>query len=310
MAKTFVAINDPVHRLLRELTGRLPLQLDRFIGTKPLLQYQFRAEDLPESYYSLARFHTLEGMSSSLAVQGRWRVKAEERSRLPEQVNYFDLTRLDRRCCRDLRLKLRRQGPGMLSADSLTFGTGALRARNDDPAERVHQYLWSAHGRLQTRHETIHATIRALHLNSMPLWNRNGKESFDSTNVIYGDAYGELEQLWERRADTAFLEHVAHSLQAMCRKTELAAFLPPLNLAGVIKLHLKSQAIWRTPPASARALLRRLDYILSHTIVDNCPQTVFRRPEPELRSAPRVPASPPLRWESDRSGYDGWLSGN
>ena len=56
-----------------------------------------------------------------------------------------------------------------------------------------------------SRHETVYARIGALHWNSLPLIHGKQKESFDSTNVIYGDAYGELEQLWERRADTAFL---------------------------------------------------------------------------------------------------------
>lgn len=308
MAKTFVALNDPVHELLRNTTRVLPLEASQVDGV-PVIQYRFGVWDLPEAYYSLAKFHALEGMAFEPAISERWRVKAEEKASLPEQVNYFDIVRLDRRCCRDLRYKVHKLGPGMLAAELLSFGTGMLRARNDDPAERVHQYVWRTHGRLCSRHEVAYATIRALHFNSMPLWSRD-KEAFDSTNVIYGDAFGELEQLWERRADTQFLEQVARSLQPMRRDAQIGACLhPPLNVSEVMRLHRRCQSLWRTPPTSARALLRRLDYILCNTAIDDYPETVFRELAPGLKTAVDAEDSSNAVWDGDDSGYDGWLSG-
>jgi len=172
-----------------------------------------------------------------------------------------------------------------------------------------HHQLWSQYGRLQTRHEMVYARIRALHCNSLPLLYATQKESFDSTNVIYGDVFGELEQLWERRADTVFLDLAAQALQRMRRQAEIGAFLhPPLNLGAVMKMHLRCQGTWRSPPASGRALMRRVEYILENTIVDESPTTIFRKSEPEPESEPHTRAGG--SWRADLSGYDGWLAGN
>jgi hypothetical protein len=263
---------------------------------------------LPVAYYSLAVFHSLEGMSQASARMPHNRINPAERPVIPEMVNYFDAVKLDRRCSRDLRLKLRKKGPGMLAAELLTYGTGVLRARNDDPLDRLHQNLWKRHGRIHSRHEVVHATIRALHWNNLPPSCRTQKESFDSTNVIYGDTLGELEQLWDRRADTVLLDQVTQSLQRMRAYAEVAAFLnPPLNLETVVKFHLRAQALWQKPPATTRVLLRRLEYILAHTIVDCGTTTQFRRgPGAQIKRRFRDRANG--GWQSDRSGYDGWLT--
>jgi hypothetical protein len=308
MTKTFVAINDPVHSLIRSLTRQSPLcpciLTDRRLG----IQHSFRSQDLPEAYYSLAVFHSLGGLSLKSLSRLRWHVREIDKASIPARAAYFDAVRLDRRCARDLRRKLNPRGPGMLAGELLAFGVGTLRARNDDPLEHIHTLLWSQHGRLETRHETAYATIRALHWNSLPLIYKMRKESFDSTNVIYGDVFGELEQLWERRADVVFLDQVARVLQGMRGEAEVAAFLhPPLNLGTLMKLHYRCQALWKTPPTNARALLRRIEFILGNTIVDNSPATRLRRAQPRPGLQPKPALGGNGTWRADRSGYDGWL---
>ena len=80
MTKTFVAINDPVHSLLRHVTRHTPLCPGLSPDQRLLLEHSFREQDLPEAYYSLAVFHaqgggatvdeTVANLTASLAKLG------------------------------------------------------------------------------------------------------------------------------------------------------------------------------------------------------------------------------------------------
>ena len=118
MAKTFVAINDRAHRLLRNLTRQVPLCSCRSADGFPAIEYRIRPKSSPEAYYSLAFFHALEGLSLAAALSERWRVQAADKAAIPQQVGYFDALRLDRRCCRDLRYQAGQAGPGMVAAEA------------------------------------------------------------------------------------------------------------------------------------------------------------------------------------------------
>jgi hypothetical protein len=82
-----------------------------------------------------------------------------------------------------------------------------------------------------------------------------------------------------------------------------------LNLEAVMKLHLRCQSLWHRPPASARDLLHRVEYILGNTTVDNSPATILRRQEVQPQPQPEPRFEGPPDWKADGSGYDGWLPG-
>jgi hypothetical protein len=288
MTRTYVALNDPIHNLIRDLTRHLPLRV--VLGENGLEpQYEFDPLNLPEKYYSLAVFHALQGLAVNQTRLDRWHVCMNNRSGVPDYVNYFDVVNLDRRCFRDIRWKLRKRGPGMVSADLLVYGVGTLRARNDDLCEPLFQRLWDLYGRLHSSRETIHARIRTLHMSSVPILAGPQKEAFDSTNVIYGDAYGELLQLWDRRADTRFLDEIAQALQGMRDRAEIASYIhPPLNLPTMIQMHLRCQSAWRVPPANGRSLLKRVDYLLNRLVIDEAPMTLHSVRSTENKTLPNA----------------------
>jgi hypothetical protein len=310
MSKTYVAINDPVHNLLRDITRLTPLVPYQGEDGSVGLEYSFRPERLPDAYYSLAALHALQGLSLQAVRASRCRIQPAARAALPELVAFFDVVRLDLRCCRDLRLKPRPEGPGLLAAELLAFGTGTLRAVNNDPGERIHRQLLSQYGRVHSRHEVVYAHIGALHRRSEPAPEEVGKECYDSSNLIYGDALGEVEQLWERRADTAFLDQVAASLRRLRHQGGIACFChPPLAVEAVVKMHFRAQAVWKSPPASGRALLRRIEYILQHTTLDSATETVYRWRTEGAAAASELDSDREAEDHFDRSGYDGWLPG-
>jgi hypothetical protein len=308
MTRSYVAIDDSVHHLLREITRRTLLVASVDREGDCTVAYEVDEKALPESYYSLAMLHSLGGVPHDCLAGIQWFAAPVERTGIAAQVNFFDAARLDRRCSRDLRLRPTKNGPTLLSGELLCFGTGMLRALNDDVHEPVHRHIWTQFGRISSRHEVVYATMRALHRNSIQPQTEIGKESFESTNMIYGDAHGELLQIWDRRADTELLERLAQSLDRFRHRAEVAAhFHAPLNVPGMMQLHLQRQGVWRVPPPSARALLRRVEFILERTTVDNKARTIFNLEQRESVRHVRRGTSKNDRWNTDHSGYDGWL---
>ncbi len=298
MQKTFVAVNDWCHTLLRELTRRTPLVPTHLDNGSERVLYQVHPELLPENYFSLVACHTLDGLPLEQLRLGCWRVRENSKPAVLKAAGGFDATRLDRRCWGDLRLKPPGGRASLVSGELLVFGTGMLRG--ESPAGR--------HGVLSLPSGKVFTRIWALRREGSAGQGKLRKRIYESTNLIYGDALGELEQLWNRRADTDFLEHVVQALADASVWGRLPAALhSPLNATEVVRMHRRAQPLWNAPPRTARALLRRLDFILENT--------TLKVPAPNATSAvafprSRIPSPPSLDFRRDDLGLDGLFSGN
>src|SRR5262245_36330506 len=119
MARSYVAIDDSVHHLLRTLTRRTLLVSHRTPDGECTVGYQVDERQLPDEYFSLAMLHALGGVPQDCLAAIHWSPQGSDRIGIPAQVDFFNAVRLDRRCARDLRLKVTKKGSGLLSAELL-----------------------------------------------------------------------------------------------------------------------------------------------------------------------------------------------
>ncbi|MRR38649.1 hypothetical protein EG829_29170, partial [bacterium] len=235
MGVTFVAISDPVHDLLRTMNRQAPLHCWLEHNGHVSIRHRVQAADWPDAYFKVALLHSLGGMPLETLQNRQLPQGTKNRLDIAMRAGFLDLTKLDRRCCRDLRRTLDGTSPVMTSGELLCYGLGTLRAQNNDLADPATAHLMRYYGRIFSGMEDVLDTILALH----PRSDRPedlGKEAYDSTNLLYGDVYGEVEQLWERRAETAFLERGGTSLQSFAKRSQAHCWRPPPATKATISL--------------------------------------------------------------------------
>jgi hypothetical protein len=305
MCPQFVAIADPLHELLRALNREAHLHYWLEQDARISIRHRVQIANWPEAYFKIALLHTLGGIPLDVIPDNAQGPESRHRLEIAQRAGFLDLIKLDRRCCRDLRRLQRGNAPLLACAEILCYGIGTLRARNDDLQDPAEAHLMQYYGRVTSVLEEVDSQILALHSRTNHPEDV-GKERYDSTNVIYGDVYGELEQLWDRRSETSFLDRVADALQSFPRKSAADCWRAPKAVPTLVALHQKNR-LWKAPPTGARSLLRRLDFILENTVVDRSAVTMKL-----FSSAPTYPEwlPDPEALEdqgSDDSGYDGWL---
>lgn len=181
---------------------------------------------------------------------------------------------------------------GPLALEPICFGTGIFRELfsrqtlfesmvGELPRQKyVSEYLQSlgAIVTTQTRHGEAERVV------------------YESTNIIYGDSYGELEQLIRRRDDRTFLDLYLQVLNHEGERLIPSGTDPNVwynkgrnffetyrghpssatsgSLCKAWTQHIDQNGLWDKPPQTPEELLERVEYLLGNTIID---------PHPELR---------------------------
>ena len=158
----------------------------------------------------------------------------------------------------------------MFSVDPINSGVGILR-----PARAwsggFYAALGDPLGKLTARGMKVHGHIIArTHIDPEDV-NKRHAEDWESTNMLYGDMYGEVQQLDDRRKERIFLEQVVQGLNSGKGTLESMGTLEEFK--HTYRNHLACQRLWELPPQSADELLERVDYILGHILFDEQPKT-------------------------------------
>ncbi len=155
----------------------------------------------------------------------------------------------------------------MFSVDPINSGVGILRPSRAWSGG-FYAALGEPLGKLTPRNMKIYAHIIARTHIDPEKTDKYHAEDWESTNMLYGDMYGEVQQLSDRKSERKFLEQVVQGLNSVCgMQGKLEEF------KQVYKNHLACQMLWELPPQSPDELLERVDYILEHTTFDELPKT-------------------------------------
>jgi hypothetical protein len=307
MNKRFVAINDEIHQMLRGLTSSVPLIVPRRKRKllSPTVTYDLNgiAQKIPDLYF----FIPYEGVNVCLLD-----LTDENKVSFAEKRDFFDATKVDKRCHGTARLRLEKRkpsigppelrrlvfgdmkAPSLFSAELLCFGVGALRRLWDNPHDPDQVYARKNLGRINSLKMIVYGRTAATYHSRM--FNKTLPETWESTNIIYGDAYGELEQIWSRRDDKSLLSSIVRSLNDVRKgpKTEnFDCYLPKDASIQACRTHLQAQSIWDTPILSYRELIKRVAFLLKNTFLDSNPATVLElHAHCEKEGAPEIPKIP------------------
>lgn len=112
------------------------------------------------------------------------------------------------------------------------------------------------------------------------------KESYESTNLILADSFGELEQLKRRRNDEEFLQAYLRDMQEVTTFREKNSAFDNNKLMCPEAFHMHTDESirvwlnhvqlgkWRAPPGSIDELSTRIDFLLANTVIDEKPEEV------------------------------------
>ena len=273
MATEFVVVGNELHRHMAALSRETPLIPVFERSTITQRNNDAKVVDVIHDTDNLdkivpQRYYELLDIPSFWADGGRART-----SKTLYHQNYFDANRVDELCRDSMRNRISRRCTSLFSVDPINSGVGIVRPARARSGG-FYAALGEPLGKLTARDMKVYGHIIArTHIDPEDT-NKYHAEEWESTNMLYGDMYGEVQQLHDRRTDQDFLEQVVHGLNAGKGFLEEIGTLEEFK--QVYRNHLTCQSLWELPPQSPDELLERVDYILGHTTFDEKPTVDVR----------------------------------
>ena len=270
MAEKFVVIWNELHRHMAALSRGTPL-IPIFEGsiTKPRSN-DAKVEDVIHDTTNLGRI-VPQRYYELLDIPEFW--ANGDKARTPDTLyhqDYFNANRIDELCRDGMRNRTDLRYTSMFAVDPINHGVGILR-RVRAWSGGFYAVLGEPLGKLTARDMKVYGYIIArTHIDPEDT-NKYHAEDWESTNMLYGDMYGEVQQLHDRRTEKMFLEQVVQGLNSGKGTFESIGYMEEFKQA--YRNHLACQSVWKLPPESADELLERVDYILEHSLFDEQPKT-------------------------------------
>ncbi len=269
MAEEFVVVWNELHRHMAALSRGTPL-IPVFEGDiTTARERSAKVVDVIHDTTNLGRI-VPQKYYELLDIPEFW--ADGSRARIPETLyhqNYFDANRVDGLCRDGMRNRIDLRFTSMFAVDPINHGVGILRPVRTRSGG-FYAVLGEPLGKLTARDIKVHGHIIArTHIDPEDT-NKYHAEDWESTNMLYGDMYGEVQQLHDRRTERKFLEQVVQGLNSGEGTLESMGTLEEFKLA--YRNHLACQGLWKLAPQSADELLERVDYILGHVTLDEKPK--------------------------------------
>lgn len=254
MPGNFVVVQDKAHKLLADLARTTPLVPLAADGTAIDIVFDTAGigKRLPPEYFAL-----IESDSSTPEA---------DRAAMACVHNYFSALDLDSRCASTERIRISERADTIQSAELVAFGVGALMPLRGKDGKQ-------GGARIYSEKCTSVTIVARTHFDDdrrdyVPV-------AWEPTNLVYGDAYGELHQLFNRRGETQFMAQVVQALQGLGRFSRgIPDGIHP-NLANLHRNRLLSTALWEMPPANPEELVDRVHYILTWKVIETSPRTIY-----------------------------------
>lgn len=259
----FIVVYDEAHRVMAGVTEELPL-LPRRVGRHNLVLYDLdkAMNTIPDLYLFISKGHQSEDVLG-LTPEEKWLWAKDRR--------YPDITKVDMRCWDTHRLQPSTNPNSLLSAEVILYGVGVLR-RYRDMGLGIYDRFRKVFGVIECPgmiSREFGSCYPFGHFGWLP-------ETWESTNLIYGDIYGELLQLHARRYDFVLLGGLVQTLRQFHDRLLHRHRNGNGNLheSDLMRGHYFRDCQWCYAPQNLHELVARVDFILENCSIDRNPQTV------------------------------------